>query len=230
MRKSYSGTLIGARPLTRPIAYILSHAHWDHCRPVRKIFPKATGYFGPGTWEHCGPGHLHHGGAIHPDAQYDGRFFDPKHATERATQFEGPWVKFGPFDKATDFFGDGSLWVIQAPGHLAGNLAAAAHLGDGKWVLLGGDCCHSRALFDRTVEFGLFDKPDGSRVTVHEDLPAAKDTLAKLRILESQHGMHLALGHDDSWMREGKDEVLMSLLDDEMRDFVSNRLPSNGLP
>jgi glyoxylase-like metal-dependent hydrolase (beta-lactamase superfamily II) len=43
-----------------------------------------------------------------------------------------------------DYFGDGSFWVIQAPGHMPGNLCAALRLEDGEWVLLGSDCCHSR--------------------------------------------------------------------------------------
>jgi glyoxylase-like metal-dependent hydrolase (beta-lactamase superfamily II) len=79
-----------------------------------------------------------------PNLQWDGRFFDPKQATERWKELEGAWVPFGPFEKALDFFNDGSFWVMQAPGHMAGNLCAAARLKGGEWVLLGSDCCHSR--------------------------------------------------------------------------------------
>jgi len=77
-------------------------------------------------------------------SEWDGRFFDKTQATESWDEFEGPWVPFGSFDRAMDFFGDGSFWVIQAPGHMAGNLCACARLADGSWVLLGSDCCHSR--------------------------------------------------------------------------------------
>jgi len=59
-------------------------------------------------------------------------------------ELSGEWVPFGPFEKALDFFGDGSFWVIQAPGHMEGNLAAAARLADGAWVILASDCCHSK--------------------------------------------------------------------------------------
>ena len=116
-----------------------SHAHWDHCRPIRDVFPNATALFGPGTKESCSPGHM-----ADPNIQWDGRFFDPERATERWEELHGPWVPFGPFDKALDYFGDGSFWIMQAPGHMAGNLCAAARLQDGQWVLLGSDCCHSR--------------------------------------------------------------------------------------
>lgn len=68
----------------------------------------------------------------------------PTKKTENCAELSGNWVPFGPFDQALDFFGDGSFWVINAPGHMAGNLVAAAHTLSGDWVILGGDCCHSR--------------------------------------------------------------------------------------
>jgi glyoxylase-like metal-dependent hydrolase (beta-lactamase superfamily II) len=116
-----------------------SHAHWDHCRPIREVFPKATAVFGPGTKEACSPGHF-------KDAsmQWDGRYFDPERATEKMEEFTGPWQQFGPFDRAMDYFGDGSFWIIQAPGHMPGNCLAVARLKTGDWVCLGSDCCHSR--------------------------------------------------------------------------------------
>lgn len=76
--------------------------------------------------------------------QWDGRFFDPERATERCEELKGPWEPFGPFERALDYFGDGSFWIMQAPGHMAGNMCAAARLRGGEWVLLGSDCCHSR--------------------------------------------------------------------------------------
>ncbi|RYF38330.1 MAG: hypothetical protein EOO38_24930 [Cytophagaceae bacterium] len=95
--------------------------------------------FGPGTRAGCAPGHLQD-----PNLQWDGRYFDPDCATERWEELPGPWQQFGPFDQAMDFFGDGSFWVIQAPGHMPGNLLAMAKLRTGHWVCLGSDCCHSR--------------------------------------------------------------------------------------
>jgi glyoxylase-like metal-dependent hydrolase (beta-lactamase superfamily II) len=62
-------------------------------------------------------------------------------------ELHGPWQMFGPFTKAMDYFGDGSFWIIQAPGHMPGNLCAVVKLEDGEWILLGSDCCHSRYVF-----------------------------------------------------------------------------------
>lgn len=120
-----------------------SHAHWDHCRPIDEEFPIARAYFGPGTSEYCAPGHLV-SEATRDTIQWDGRYFDPSLHTQDWKELEGPWVKFGAFEKAMDFFGNASFWIIQAPGHMPGNLCALAHVGEGQWVLLGSDCCHSR--------------------------------------------------------------------------------------
>jgi glyoxylase-like metal-dependent hydrolase (beta-lactamase superfamily II) len=119
-----------------------SHAHWDHCRPIRNIFPSAKASFGPGTMAACSPGHLEDA-----NSQWDGRFFDPKRATENVAEFTGPWRQFGSFDKAMDYFGDGSFWIVQAPGHMPGNCLAVARLRSGDWICLGSDCCHSRSVF-----------------------------------------------------------------------------------
>lgn len=120
-------------------AIIFSHAHWDHCRPFKTDFPNAKAYFGPCTYEYCAPGHL-----VDPTSLWDGRFFDPTNSTEPSEALSCPWIPFDPFERAMDYFGDQSFRVIQAPGHMPGNLCACARLESGDWVLLGSDCCHSR--------------------------------------------------------------------------------------
>lgn len=42
--------------------------------------------------------------------------------------------------------------------------------------------------------------------------------------------MHVALAHDTSWMLAGEDKVLMSLLNEDMQDFVKVRLPNDEYP
>jgi len=123
--------------------YRKSHAHWDHCRPIKTEFPKACAFFGPGTVQHCSPGHLASEDA-RENVQWDGKYFDPVRRTEHWEELSGPWVWFGAFDKAMDYFGNGSFWIIQAPGHMPGNLCAIAHVETNQWILLGSDCCHSR--------------------------------------------------------------------------------------
>lgn len=174
--------------------------------------------------------------------QWDGRFFDPNHATERWDELGGSWRKFGPFDAALDYFGDGSFWIIQSPGHMPGNLSAAARLRDGHWVLLGSDCCHSRyAILKRVGAFAdrLRELLDGKQeiaqfsgtMSLHSDLAAAKETITKIRTLEKECNFHVALAHDASWLKKGTDSVLMSLLDDYMEAAVKGgRLARDEIP
>ncbi|KAF2707701.1 Metallo-hydrolase/oxidoreductase [Pleomassaria siparia CBS 279.74] len=204
---------------------LFSHAHWDHSRPIHNEFPNATAYFGPGTKEGCSPGHM-----ADPSVQWDGRYFDPERATERWGELHGPWVSFGPFEKALDYFGDGSFWIMQAPGHMAGNLCAAAKIAGGNWVLLGSDCCHSRELLDGKYEISQFCVPGLGKMSLHADISAAKATIAKIRILEQQFGFHVALAHDARWLKEGTDPVLMSLLDDRMTKAAKERIPQDAIP
>jgi len=195
---------------------LFSHAHWDHCRPISKMFSNATGLFGPGTFKHCSPGHFKD-----ENSQCHGQFFDPELKTENCAELEGSWQRFGPFEKAMDFFGDGSFWIMKAPGHMAGNLCAAARLETGEWVVMASDCCHSRALLDGTQEYALFG--DGvEKRSLHDDLRAAKDTVSRLRIAEMELGMHIVLAHDAEWIKEGVDQTLLSLVSQEIVDWVKD--------
>ncbi|KAF2815575.1 uncharacterized protein BDZ99DRAFT_567401 [Mytilinidion resinicola] len=194
---------------------IFSHAHWDHCRPIQEEFPKAKGLFGGGTKTHCSPGHLDDGVAT-SKSLWDGRFFDSDgYASENWAEITGEWKQFGPFERALDFFGDGSFMIIDAPGHMPGNLAAAARLSlngsASSWILLASDCCHSRQLLNGQADFAFFDIP-GGKACLHEDVNAAEDTIRRLREAEDGHGMHIAMAHDVEWLRQGSDEVLMSVL------------------
>ncbi|KAM5354818.1 hypothetical protein ACJ41O_001464 [Fusarium nematophilum] len=205
------------------------HHHWDHSRPIKGMFPNAMGYFGPGTFAHCTPGQFHDE-AYSDKGRWDANFFHPEKATENCKELQGSWQPFGPFENALDFLGDGSFWIIQAPGHMAGNLAAAARLSDGSWVILASDCCHSKALLEGNEDFQTWKGPQGEVESLHEDLCAARETVRKIRMLETNYGAHVALAHDSSWMVSGTDKVLMSLLQKEMQDFATVGLPRGEYP
>jgi len=127
-----------------PSAANRSHIHWDHCSPFSSYLPKATALFGPGTIAFSNPGW-----STDPDSALFSELIDPNHSwsdnVEELPNCDDPrWKPFGTFERAWDLWGDGSLWLIDAPGHVAGNMAAAARLQDGKWIVMGGDCAHSR--------------------------------------------------------------------------------------
>ncbi|EKM53983.1 uncharacterized protein PHACADRAFT_257520 [Phanerochaete carnosa HHB-10118-sp] len=52
-----------------------------------------------------------------------------------------PW---GPYERAVNSYGDGSLYLVDSPGHFPGHLAAAARVGPDSFVFLAGDTCHNR--------------------------------------------------------------------------------------
>ena len=83
-------------------------------------------------------------GQISATVEWDSRLFgDATVVTELIEELSGPWSPWGPFEQAMDFLGDGSFMVIQAPGHMPGNLAACVRLQSGERIMLASDCCHS---------------------------------------------------------------------------------------
>ncbi|KAJ5096717.1 hypothetical protein N7456_007438 [Penicillium angulare] len=159
---------------------------------------------------------------------WDGRIFDPKQGTESWGTLTGPWVKFGAFDEAMDFFGDQSFWIMKSPGHMPGNLSACVRMDGGEWVLLGSDCCHSRSnseLLDGTKEPATLSLPDGSTFSLHADLNTAKETIRRIQTMERDLKVHIALAHDANWMLEEKDKVLLQLLDEQFKSDMRRALP-----
>jgi hypothetical protein len=86
-----------------------------------------------------------------------------------------------------------------------------------------------RELLDGKLEIAEFCVPHVGRMTLHADLVAAKSTIAKIRILEQDSGVRTVLAHDASWLVEGSDDVLMSLLDTGMRE-ARDRVAKGEIP
>lgn len=85
-------------------------------------------------------------------------------------------------------------------------------------------------MLDGEYDIAIFPVPGGGEACLHEDIPAARRTMAKIRLLEKDFGFHIALSHDASWLKERKDTVLMSLLDDDMRRAAQERIPKAERP
>ena len=141
------------------------------------------------------------------------------------------WQPLGPYKNAHDFFGDGSFWILDAPGHCLGNLAALARVksftGQTKWVFLGGDCFHCFHFVHHP------DAPFGKGVkvtptdTFHEDEEVARDFIRQTAELKKGEGADALvwIAHTDSL--EGVWEVDAGLLKDEVVDRRPKML--NGL-
>ena len=85
-------------------------------------------------------------------------------------------------------------------------------------------------LLDGKCEIAEFPGLGDKKISLHTDVKAAQDTIAKIRILEQDFGLHTALAHDASWLKKGTDSVLMSLLDEKMKVAARERIPYDDIP
>jgi hypothetical protein len=61
-------------------------------------------------------------------------------------------------------------------------------------------------------------------MSLQADHASAKDTIARIRMMESQLGARIALAHDTEWVTEGKDSVLLEMLDEEMKHTAKSKI------
>jgi len=118
-------------------AVIWSHFHWDHTGDVT-TFDKSTALVvGPGFKKAHTPGYPTNEDSTLLEDNWQDREL-------REITFDQN-LKIGNFN-AFDFFGDGSFYLLDSPGHAIGHLCALARVktsgrGD-HFILMGGDACH----------------------------------------------------------------------------------------
>ncbi|KAJ5712616.1 hypothetical protein N7493_009084 [Penicillium malachiteum] len=123
-------------------AVIWSHWHWDHIGDPSTFPPTTDLIVGPGFKEAMLPA-----APTDPDSPLSEDSFKGRNTREIA--FEGRnHIKIGRFD-ALDYFGDGSFYLLDSPGHAIGHLCGLARTtaSPDTFVLLGGDVCHYGGLF-----------------------------------------------------------------------------------
>ena len=201
---------------------ILSHVHWDHVG-TPSDFTNAEFIVGNGTL------HLlsHGGGPLYPASLFNADEL-PKERTKelpsvtadanfashtRTTQHE--WQSLGGFPAAIDFFGDGSLYIIDAPGHLHGHVNLLARTGPGNWVYLGGDCCHDKRILNGERNIAMYDDGKGGLRSVHMDIESATRTVERVRgllregkVQEDGRGVvnvEIIIAHDNEWREKNQD-------------------------
>jgi glyoxylase-like metal-dependent hydrolase (beta-lactamase superfamily II) len=114
-------------------AFILSHWHYDHNGDVSRL-PRSTDLIvGPGFKDKFCPGYPAKEDSPFWDADFEGRnVVEPRFSDD---------FKIGKF-QAHDYFGDGSLYVLNVPGHTTGHISALVRTTPDTFVFLGGDVCH----------------------------------------------------------------------------------------
>jgi glyoxylase-like metal-dependent hydrolase (beta-lactamase superfamily II) len=169
-------------------AVIFSHLHFDHTGDCTK-FPTASIIVGPGSHAATTPGY-----PKAPKSPFLSSILD--HPGFRELSFErDDWKPLGLFPRAYDYFSDGSFYLLDAPGHMAGHLGALAHTESDEWVFMGGDCCHHRALLVGDRPMSVTVGPNGTS-SFHKDPQTAMKTIEMVRVLDAEGSVLVALAHD----------------------------------
>ena len=175
----------------------ISHAHWDHVGDTLP-FNKSQFIVGAAVQSILGIGY--------PADQNS--FFSSTLFPSDRTRFLEPsaeeWKPLGPFPLALDFYGDGSLYIVDAPGHLPGHINILARTSaDGSWVYLAGDSAHHWNLItgEATVPVG---HPGHIGGCAHVNKDEADVHIARVREVWRMPEVKVFLAHDEPWYTEHK--------------------------
>jgi len=173
----------------------LSHCHWDHTGYTRS-FTNSTFLVGNDSKTLFQPGYPEN-----PEARYASDLL-PKGRTEFLDSIV--WEPIGPFPHALDFFGDGSLYIVDAPGHLAGHVNILARTSqDGGWIYLAGDSAHHWSLITLEAEIAV-GHPSSSFSCAHQDKEAAEGHIRRIHDLWKLPRVQIILAHDEPWYSKNK--------------------------
>ena len=132
---------------------IWSHHHWDHVgNPA--TFPHSTELVvGPGFQEAYMPGYPKREDSTLLETDFEGR-----NTREIDFEKEGSGLKIGRFN-ALDYFGDGSFYLLDTPGHTIGHICGLARTSSNpdSFVFMGGDAAHHGGEF-RPTEYLVIPK------------------------------------------------------------------------
>jgi 3-hydroxyisobutyrate dehydrogenase len=185
---------------------ILSHIHYDHHGDPAD-FPNAQFFVGAGSLDLLDKG-------LEINASH--QFFDPDlfRNNPRTTAFPAPgtstWKALGPLEAVLDLFGDGSVYVADAPGHLPGHINLLCRIGPDNWIYLGGDSCHDPRLLTGERQIATWKNVHGNDVCIHVDKILAEKTLSRIRRLEQieGHKVEVVMAHDVQWWNKNKHRAL----------------------
>ena len=198
-------------------AVIWSHNHFDHIGNMATFPPTTDLFVGPGVRDASWPGWPGNQSSGVLQSDIEGR-------TVRETVFDGQ-LKIGRFN-AMDYFGDGSFYLLDAPGHAVGHMCALARTTPDSFVFLGADACHHPGVLRPTEYLPFPDSVPASLLgacpgdvlqglitsgaspctpffTVADgplfpDPEAAMETVEKIHELDALDQVFVILGHDRS--------------------------------
>ncbi|KAH7909072.1 beta-lactamase-like protein [Hygrophoropsis aurantiaca] len=187
----------GGLPPEQVDAVIVSHLHWDHVGDPTP-FTKAKFLVGGACRDILTSGY--------PVNSESGILANsiPVERAQFLTAFEF-CTSIGPFPRAFDYFGDGSMYIIDAPGHLPGHVVVFARTSaDGAWILLGGDAAHDFRLITGEKEVAYSVDVCGHVTCAHVDKEIAVDTIRRIGMLLKIPRVQVLIAHDYVWYETNK--------------------------
>lgn len=198
---------------------MLSHVHWDHVG-TPSDFPNAKFVVGSGTLHLLREG----GGPLYPKEIFNADELPADRTWElppvrevgtavtRDRQTDHKWQTLAQFPAVVDFFGDGSVYVVDAPGHLYGHVNLLARTGPNRWVYLGGDCCHDPRILKGEKGIAMYDDGRGGLRSVHVDTETARGTVGRIGKLLKTGEMvpegaevEVVVAHDRQWREKNQE-------------------------
>ncbi|KAJ3503902.1 hypothetical protein NLJ89_g8226 [Agrocybe chaxingu] len=152
----------------------ISHCHWDHIGDTH-TFVQST-FVGGGA---CQAPFVE--GKAYPDDSTSSYAYDLLPADRTRYLAVEAWGPIGSFPRAFDWYGDGSPYLVDGPGHLPGHLNVLARTSaDGAWVYLAGDSAHSWKIItgESKIKVGASWDP---HFCIHVDKERAEGHIANIR-------------------------------------------------
>lgn len=187
---------------------MLSHVHYDH-HGDPEDFPRAKFVVGHGALSVLKNGlggiasHQHFVRGTLPDDR-SGELPKPK---------DGRWKALGPFPAVLDLFEDGSVYVVDTPGHLPGHVNLLCRT-EKRWLMLCGDAFHDRRLLTGEKEIGTWQNPEGTTLCIHLDKEAAAESIRRLQEFQKAAGeeVELIAAHEEIWWERNKGKKFPGVL------------------
>jgi len=99
-----------------------------------------------------------------------------------------------------DIFSDGSVYIVDSPGHLDGHLNLLARLAPGKLLYLAGDACHDRRIMRKELDIATWKNMHGDICCIHANKETTEKTIELIVELEKLDGIEVVLAHDREWL------------------------------
>ncbi|KAF1972733.1 hypothetical protein BU23DRAFT_467360 [Bimuria novae-zelandiae CBS 107.79] len=133
-----------------------------------------------------------------PSSHLDATNISDTAGGEAKLNLSRPWKPYKHLPHTLDVFNDGSLLIVDAPGHLPGHINVLARISESQQVYLGGDACHDRRLLTGEKQIGEWNDAEGQVCCIHADRKSAEGTIERIRQLEKE-GVEIIFAHDVEW-------------------------------